>query len=933
MAKTLSQILSEISSKILTGGRRTTATNTRSVLNDIADSALNKKDGGLVIETLTGYTTTITPTDDKHFVTKKYVDDHSINETTRYNLEDNANNQDGYLQASPDAPTGILNAPAFNNYMSMPNVSNQRLWYDVTLGEAMTANQLVCYIGDDRKLYKASTSDPSKLQHQLGLRLASANGLNDPNMFITYGYITLDYTLITGYTAGYNGAVWLTSTGALTITKPASNVVYIGTATRFSSGQVELFVNPEYRDVSTGGGGGISEPTTDGNWLRSKASSTYSWLEGVLKSTYDSFVSSVNATFAWTKSAGVQSGTTLDWGSTDISTITGSGSVTINSISNLTDGVRNYIISGYSSFGFNTSLIPASSILGNYIAGQTNKLQVTNLKDGEFQLIWGNVMLSRTSAITFDGVNVTLDNPIVGYAEYQVTNNTAISVASTNKIGAGAILLLKGDGSHSKAINGSELADTSFFDTRNNYVTPVYFFNGVDKIRHRFDTSYLSTNVAPSITTQPSSTGVVEGATATFSLVAAGTAPLSYQWRRGGTNISGATSSSYTTGVTTVAGDNGATFDCVVTNTYGTVTTVTVTLTVTVAGTAPSFTTNPSNLAVNNGYSATFTVVATGSSPITYQWQISTNGGTTWSNISGETSATYTRTTALYADNNAQFRCVATNTNGTVNSSVAVLTVSPLNITVYMSSARDKIYIVADRDLAASPSSSGYTLSGGRTVSSIIRDSSPDTYIYIITPSSAYSSGDTVTIGIANSTLSAVDGSVYYAVSGISVPVLFDVSANVVESPANTYASNTATSWQANGACPIALPRDFIIESTIDSVSRGSVIGVKSSNTVGGFDTSYLYYTLINTSPANDVIAGKDGVNNSITAGSFVSATDTKLRLRRLSGVFTAQVLRSGTWTTIYTLSGTNSATLYAVFSIVNNTSSNKLVKPIVRNI
>lgn len=317
-----------------------------------------------------------------------------VTETTRYNLEDNANNQDGYLKASTDAPTGILNAPAFNNYMSMPNVSNQRLWYDVTLGEAMTANELVCYIGDDRKLYKASTSDPSKLQHQLGLRLASANGLNDPNMFITYGYITLDYTLITGYTAGYNGAVWLTSTGALTITKPGSNVVYIGTATRFSGGQVELFVNPEYRDVSTGGGGGISEPTTDGNWLRSKVSSTYIWVEGVLKSTYDSFVSSVNATFAWTKSAGVQSGTTLDWGSTDISTITGTGSVTINSISNLTDGVRNYIITGYSSFGFNTSLIPASSILGNYIAGQTNKLQIINLKDGEFQLTWSNITMA-----------------------------------------------------------------------------------------------------------------------------------------------------------------------------------------------------------------------------------------------------------------------------------------------------------------------------------------------------------------------------------------------------------------------------------------------------------------------------------------------------------------------------------------------------------
>jgi hypothetical protein len=76
-SKTLIQILSEISAKILTGGRRTTAINTRSVLTDLADSTINKKDGGLVVETLTGYTAELTPTDPKHFAPKKYVDDNA----------------------------------------------------------------------------------------------------------------------------------------------------------------------------------------------------------------------------------------------------------------------------------------------------------------------------------------------------------------------------------------------------------------------------------------------------------------------------------------------------------------------------------------------------------------------------------------------------------------------------------------------------------------------------------------------------------------------------------------------------------------------------------------------------------------------------------------------------------------------------------------
>src|SRR5207245_3426872 len=63
--------------------------------------------------------------------------------------------------------------------------------------------------------------------------------------------------------------------------------------------------------------------------------------------------------------------------------------------------------------------------------------------------------------------------------------------------------------------------------------------------------------VAPSIATQPASQTVTAGQTATFTVVASGTAPLSYQWMKSGTAISGATSSSYTTPATTSA-ENGS---------------------------------------------------------------------------------------------------------------------------------------------------------------------------------------------------------------------------------------------------------------------------------------------------------------------------------------------------------------------------------------
>jgi hypothetical protein len=80
-----------------------------------------------------------------------------------------------------------------------------------------------------------------------------------------------------------------------------------------------------------------------------------------------------------------------------------------------------------------------------------------------------------------------------------------------------------------------------------------------------------STVVAPTITKQPASQSVTAGQTATFGVVAAGSAPLSYQWQKNGGNISGATSSSYTIPATATS-DSGSTFDGVVSNSVASVT-------------------------------------------------------------------------------------------------------------------------------------------------------------------------------------------------------------------------------------------------------------------------------------------------------------------------------------------------------------------------
>ncbi len=175
---------------------------------------------------------------------------------------------------------------------------------------------------------------------------------------------------------------------------------------------------------------------------------------------------------------------------------------------------------------------------------------------------------------------------------------------------------------------------------------------------------------APAITTQPVNQSVTAGQTATFSAVASGTAPLSYQWRKNTANITGATASSYTTPATTSA-DNGAKFDVVVSNTAGNITSAQATLTVNSAPVAPTISTQPANQTVNAGQTATFSVIASGTAPLTYQWQ--KNGVA----ITGATAASYTTPVTTTADSGELFRVFVSNSAGNVTSNSATLTVNP----------------------------------------------------------------------------------------------------------------------------------------------------------------------------------------------------------------------------------------------------------------
>lgn len=90
---------------------------------------------------------------------------------------------------------------------------------------------------------------------------------------------------------------------------------------------------------------------------------------------------------------------------------------------------------------------------------------------------------------------------------------------------------------------------------------------------------------------------------------------------------------------------------------------------------APTITTQPQDVEVKENETATFNVKVTGTEPLSYQWQQSTDNGQSWTDITGETNATYTIATTTMDMSGTQYRCVVKNSIDEVTSDAALLTV------------------------------------------------------------------------------------------------------------------------------------------------------------------------------------------------------------------------------------------------------------------
>jgi uncharacterized repeat protein (TIGR01451 family) len=208
------------------------------------------------------------------------------------------------------------------------------------------------------------------------------------------------------------------------------------------------------------------------------------------------------------------------------------------------------------------------------------------------------------------------------------------------------------------------------------------------------------------ITLQPRSVSTTLGGTVTLSATVGGSDLLLYQWRFNGQDIPGATNSALT--LTNVQSSQAGAYTLAITDSNQTYISDAATLTVNVV---PALTTQPANQTVTAAGNASFTVAASGTPAPTLQWQVSTNGGSTWTDVSnggvysGATTGTLAITGATAGMTGYQYRCVATNAAGAATSNAVTLTVMSSS---YLANLSVRVAMAAGQTLIV-----GFVVDGG----------------------------------------------------------------------------------------------------------------------------------------------------------------------------------------------------------------------------
>jgi GH25 family lysozyme M1 (1,4-beta-N-acetylmuramidase)/alpha-tubulin suppressor-like RCC1 family protein len=291
-----------------------------------------------------------------------------------------------------------------------------------------------------------------------------------------------------------------------------------------------------------------------------------------------------------------------------------------------------------SSPNYGQALVPAG--LSNVVMAAAGGYHSLALKSDGTILVWGDNTYGQTN--TPDGLS----------------NVVAVAAGRYNN------LALKSDGTMVAWGAGTNFSGST--PNLGQSVIPAYLTNVTAMAGGGFHTLVLEGNGSPVLTVQLPDQTVAAGANVTYTAMAAGSQPLSYQWQLNGSNIAGATSS-----VLNLAGvqfDDGGEYTVAVSNIVGAVSSSNALLTVL---SAPVITQQPSDQTVGAASPFVFTVQAGGTAPLGYQWQFNTVA------IAGATGSSYGLASAD-PTNAGTYSVVVSNGFGTALSSNAMLTVVSL---------------------------------------------------------------------------------------------------------------------------------------------------------------------------------------------------------------------------------------------------------------
>ncbi len=348
------------------------------------------------------------------------------------------------------------------------------------------------------------------------------------------------------------------------------------------------------------------------------------------------------------------------------------------------------------------------------------------------------------------------------------------------------------------------------------------------------------------ISTQPVNQAVCAGTSASFSVSATGTS-LTYQWRKGGVNISGTNNATYVINNVT-AGDAGN-YDVVVTGNCGAATSTTASLTI---NAATVISTSPANQIVCAGNNATFTVAATGTGTVTYQWR---KNGT---NIQGANTASYTINTVSNIDA-ANYDVVATGTCGSATSSAAILTVNaatvittqPANQASCIGGTVTFTVASAGTNITYQWQKGGVDITGANTASysiNAVAGGDAGSYAVVVT-------GACGTVTSNNAVLSITAGTTINTQPASQTSCL---GGSITFSVAASGSGTVSYQWKKNGSDINGANAPSLIFNTVSATDAANYTVVVSSacgNTESNMATlSILPATAVTTQPASQVV-------------------------------------------------------------------------------